>query len=383
MERFALAGAEIFDGAKRHPQSAVLVEGGRIRAVVPEGQIGADWPVQKLAGGLLAPGLVDAQVNGGGGVLLNDRRTCQGVTTICDAHARFGTTSLLPTLITDNPAVTEEAIAAVREAMKANVPGCLGLHLEGPFLSPERHGAHDPQLIRLMSDADADHLLALDIVPLLVTLSPERISPAIIRRLVEGGIIVSLGHSNATYDQVMAAVDAGAHGVTHLYNAMSPLTHRAPGLVGAALDSGSLWCGLIADGHHVHPAAIGVALRSKRPPGRIFLVTDSMSTIGSDLQVIELNGRKVYRREGVLMLEDGTLAGSDLDMMSAIRFMVQKAGVALDEALRMASAYPADFLKRSDIGRIAPAGWADLVHIDDSLDARGVWRRGVHVDGVA
>lgn len=379
MKRFALAGAEIFDGTARHRQSAVLVEGGTVRAVVPEADIAADWPVQRMAGGLLAPGFVDVQVNGGGGVLLNDRPTIEGVKIICDAHGRFGTTSLLPTLITDSPAVTKQAIAAIREAMKTRLPGCLGLHLEGPFLSPERHGAHDPQLIRLMSQADVDHLLALDIVPLLVTLSPERVSPAIIRRLVESGIVVSLGHSNATYDQVMAAVDAGARGVTHLYNAMSPLTHRTPGLVGAALDSVDLWCGLIADGHHVHPAAIGVALRAKRPPGRIFLVTDSMSTIGTDLQVIELNGRKVYRRDGVLMLENGTLAGSDLDMMSAVRFMVQKAGVALDEALRMAAAYPAEFLKRSDIGRIAPGARADLVHIDNTLKARAVWRAGVQM----
>jgi len=381
MERFALAGAEIFDGITRHRQSGVLVVGGIVRAVVPEAEIGADWPVQRLAGGLLAPGFVDVQVNGGGGVLLNDRPTIEGVKTICDAHGRFGTTSLLPTLITDSPALTEQAIAAIRGAIKAKLPGCLGLHLEGPFLSPERHGAHDAHLIRPMGQADVDHLLALDIAPLLITLSPERISPAIIRRLVEGGIIVSLGHSNATYDQVMAAVEAGARGVTHLYNAMSPLTHRAPGLVGAALESGDLWCGLIADGHHVHPAAIGVALRGKRQPGRIFLVTDAMSTIGSDLQVIELNGRKVYRRGGVLMLEDGTLAGSDLDMMSAVRFMAQKADVALDEALRMAAAYPAEFLKRSDIGRIAPGAQADLVHIDDALKARTVWRAGVPIDG--
>lgn len=381
MDRFALAGAEIFDGIARHRQSAVLVEGGVVRAILPETEVAADWPVQRLAGGVLAPGFVDVQVNGGGGVLLNDRPTIEGVKTICDAHGRFGTTSLLPTLITDNPAVTEQAIAAIRGAMKAKLPGCLGLHLEGPFLSPERHGAHDPQLIRPINQADVDHLLALDIAPLLVTLSPERIAPAVIRRLVEGGIIVSLGHSNASYDQVMAAVAAGARGVTHLYNAMSPLTHRTPGLVGAALDSGDLWCGLIADGHHVHPAAIGVALRAKRPPGRVFLVTDSMSTIGSNLQVIELNGRKIYRRDGVLMLEDGTLAGSDLDMMSAVRFMVQKADVALDEALRMAAAYPADFLKRSDIGRIAPGARADLVHIDAALEPRATWRAGVRMDG--
>jgi N-acetylglucosamine-6-phosphate deacetylase len=198
--------------------------------------------------------------------------------------------------------------------------------------------------------------------------------------LVDGGIIVSLGHSNATYEQVESAVQAGARGVTHLYNAMSPLTNRAPGLVGAALDSGELWCGLIADGHHVHPAAIRVALRSKRRPGRIFLVTDAMSTVGSDLQAIELNGRKVHRRGGVLMLEDGTLAGSDLDMMSAVRFMVRSAGIALDEAVRMASAHPAEFLGRCDIGRIAPGARADMVHIDDALKARAIWRAGVRME---
>ena len=376
MDRFALIGAEIFDGTARHHDSAVLVEAGKTCAIARAAEVGADWPMQRLGGGLLAPGFVDVQVNGGGGVLLNDRPTIDGIKRICDAHGRFGTTALLPTLITDTPEVTEQAIATICHAMKAGVSGCLGLHLEGPFLSPARHGAHDPDLMKLMNEADADQLLGLDIAPLLITLSPERISPSIIRRLVDGGIIVSLGHSDATYDQVMAAVDAGARGVTHLYNAMSPLTNRAPGLVGAALDSTDLWCGLIADGVHVHPAAIGVALRSKRPPGRVFLVTDAMSTIGSDLQVIELNGRKVHRRGGALMLEDGTLAGSDLDMMSAVRFMVQKADVALDEALRMASAYPAEFLGQSDIGRITPGARADLVHIDDALMAHALWREG-------
>ncbi|HEY7688340.1 MAG TPA: N-acetylglucosamine-6-phosphate deacetylase [Dongiaceae bacterium] len=380
MQRLALISAEIFDGTAYHRDSALLVEGGKVRALVPQSQIGSDWPAHRLAGGLLAPGFVDAQVNGGGGVLLNDRPTVDGIRTICDAHGRFGTTSLLPTLITDTPAVTEQAIATIGQAMKAKVPGCLGLHLEGPFLSPERHGAHDPDLMRLMSEADADRLLGIEIAPLLVTISPERVPAAIIRRLVDGGIIVSLGHSNATYEQVESAVQAGARGVTHLYNAMSPLTNRAPGLVGAALDSRELWCGLIADGHHVHPAAIRVALRSKRRPGRIFLVTDAMSTVGSDLQAIELNGRKVHRRGGVLMLEDGTLAGSDLDMMSAVRFMVRSAGIALDEALRMASAHPAEFLGRSDIGRIAPGARADMVHIDDALKARAIWRAGVRME---
>jgi N-acetylglucosamine-6-phosphate deacetylase len=379
MSRFAITGAEIFDGAKRRAQHAVVVEGAGILDVVPAAALPADMPVRRVTGGVLAPGFIDVQVNGGGGVLLNDAPTAGGLRTMCDAHARFGTTALLPTLITDSPGVTARAVAAVKQAIADAVPGCLGLHLEGPFLSPERRGAHDANLIRTMTEADVDEILGLDIETLLLTVSPERITPAIIRRLVQGGVIVSLGHSNATYDQILAAVDAGARGVTHLFNAMSPLTHRAPGLVGGALDSGELWCGLIADGHHVHPAAIGIALRAKRRPGRIFLVTDAMSTVGSDQQTIELNGRTIWRRNGALELADGTLAGSDLDMMSGVRYLVKQVGVELGEALRMASIYPAEFLRRSDLGRIAPGARADLVHIDHDFKAIATWRAGVQL----
>jgi N-acetylglucosamine-6-phosphate deacetylase len=377
MSRFAIAGAEIFDGAKRRAQHAVIVDGARILDVVPEAVVPGDLPVHRLGGGLLAPGFVDAQVNGGGGILLNDAPTADGVRTICDAHAQFGTTALLPTLITDSPAITARAVASVKQAMAGRTLGCLGLHLEGPFLSPERRGAHDASLMRTMTEADVDEILALGVETLLITLSPERIAPAIIRRLAQGGVIVSLGHSNATYEQIMAAVDAGARGVTHLFNAMSPLTHRAPGVVGGALDAGLLWCGLIADGHHVHPAAIGIALRAKRQPGRIFLVTDAMSTVGSDQQTITLNGRTVWRRNGALELEDGTLAGSDLDMMSGVHYLVKQVGVELGEALRMASTYPAEFLKRPELGRIAAGARADLVHVGDDLTAKAIWRAGI------
>ena len=379
MSAFAITAAEIFDGTRSHADHAVVIEHGRVADVLPRAQLGAGLRIEQLADGMLAPGFVDVQVNGGGGVLLNDAPTTEGVAKICNAHARFGTTSLLPTLITDTPEVTARAVAAVKQAMADGMPGCIGLHLEGPFLSPERHGAHDAQLIRQMSDADVDAILAMAIDTLLVTLSPERVPPRIIRRLADAGVIVSLGHSNATYDQIMAAADAGARGITHIYNAMSPLTHRAPGVVGAALDSGALWCGLIADGHHVHPAAIGIALRAKRQPGRIFLVTDAMSTLGSDIQEFDLNGRRIRRQDGVLVLEDGTLAGSDLDMMSAVRFLVQKMKLGLPEALRMAATYPAQFLGRADIGRIEKGARADLVHIDGGLQARATWRAGVRL----
>jgi N-acetylglucosamine-6-phosphate deacetylase len=377
MTQFALAGADIFDGTVIRADHAVLIQDGRIAALLPRAQLGADIRIEQLEGGLLAPGFVDVQVNGGGGVLLNDAPTREGVAKICNAHAKFGTTSLLPTLITDTPQLTAAAVTAVKHAIAGEMPGCVGLHLEGPFLSPEKRGAHDAQLIRQMDDADVDAILAMEIETLLVTLSPERVPARIIRRLVDGGVIVSIGHSNASYDQILAAVDAGARGITHLYNAMSPLTHRAPGVVGAALESGALWCGLIADGHHVHPAAISIALRAKRQPGRIFLVTDAMSTVGSDIREFDLNGRRITRRDGVLVLDDGTLAGSDLDMMSAVRFMVETIGLDITEAVRMASTYPADFLRRADFGRITEGARADLVHIDSALQAKAIWRAGV------
>jgi N-acetylglucosamine-6-phosphate deacetylase len=379
MSQFALAGAEIFDGAISRSDHAVIVKDGRVADVVPRAQLGADMRIEQLDGGVLAPGFVDAQVNGGGGVLLNDAPTPAGVARICDAHAKFGTTAMLPTLISDTPELTRRTIAAVRQAIADGLPGCVGLHLEGPFLSPERHGAHDAQMIRQMDDADVDAMLAIGIETLLVTLSPERVPPRIVRRLVDAGIIVSIGHSNATYDQILAAVAAGARGVTHIYNAMSPLQHRAPGVVGAALDSSDLWCGMIADGHHVHPAAIGIALRAKRRPGRIFLVTDAMSTVGSEIQEFNLNGRRISRSDGALVLDDGTLAGSDLDMMSAVRFMVQTIGLDMAEALRMAATYPADFLRRPDLGRIVKGARADLVHIDAKLQAKAVWRAGMRL----
>lgn len=373
----ALIDVDIFDGDSIRKDHAVVIRDGKVADLLPASQLGSDVAKERLEGHLLAPGFIDVQVNGGGGVLLNDAPTVNGVAKICDAHALFGTTSLLPTLITDTPALTAGAVHAVKQAIAARQPGCIGLHLEGPFLSPDKHGAHDVQLIRQMNDTDVDVLLGLGIETLLVTLSPERVPPQIIRRLADAGVIVSLGHSNASYDQVMAAADAGARGVTHLYNAMSPLTHRAPGVVGAALDSPVLWCGLIADGHHVHKAAIDIALRAKRGPGRIFLVTDAMSTVGSDVQTFDLNGRRITRKDGVLVLDDGTLAGSDLDMMSAVRFMVQSVGLDLQQALRMATTYPADFLGRTDIGRIAVGGRADFVLIDRDLQAKTVWRGGI------
>lgn len=373
----ALCGARVFTGERFVEDAAVLIDGERIADVVPVSTLPADVRRQDLGGGLLAPGFIDAQVNGGGGVLFNDTPTPDGIAAIAATHARFGSTGLLPTFVTDRPGPMAQAIAAAQAAVRARSPGVLGLHLEGPFLSRARKGAHDPALIRPMTDADVDALLGTGLPTLLLTVAAENASPAQIRRLADNGVTVSIGHSDASYEVAAAAADAGARGVTHLFNAMSQLGHRAPGVVGAALDHGGLWCGIIADGHHVEPAALRVALAAKRGPGRLFLVSDAMPPAGAPGDTFALTGRTVTRRDGRLTLADGTLAGSDLTMDQAVRFTVDHLGQPLAEALRMASLYPAVFLGLEGTrGRVARGFMADLVLLDGSLAVRRHWIAG-------
>ena len=378
---FALTGARIFAEPGWLDHHALVVVDGRIAGLPALAELPGDMPSQVLAGGSLVPGFVDAQVNGGGGILFNATPDAPSLARMAQAHAAAGgTTALLPTYITDHPAGMLAAIAAVREAMASHTPGVAGLHLEGPFIAKARAGAHDPALIRVMTDADVDALLACGITPLLLTLAPEIVAPRLITRLVEGGVIVSLGHSDASYDVAMAAADAGARGVTHVFNAMSQLHARAPGLVGAALDHGGLWGGVIADGHHSHPAALAAALRAKRGPARLFLVSDAMPPAGHSQPDFMLNGRLVRRHEGALRLPDGTLAGSDLTMHRALHYAVTQLGLPLEEGLRMASHYPAEFLRLDDQrGRITPGLRADLVHLDPALAIGAVWIAGERI----
>lgn len=375
----AYSGATIFDGELRHEHAVLLVQAGSVLGIVSEDDIPQDCTQHILADGMLAPGFIDLQVNGGGGVLLNDRPDLEAIRTICAAHAPFGTTSLLPTLITDTPEHRDTTLEAGIAAANAKVPGFLGLHLEGPHLSVARKGAHDPGLICSMSNEDLNTIKAArqSLPFLMTTVAPESVTNAQIAALTAAGILVSLGHSDAGFDTATAAAIAGAGAVTHLFNAMSPLGHREPGMVGAALHTESLYAGLIADGIHVHPAAIATALAAKRGPGRIFLVTDAMSTIGTDQLSFTLNGRVIRRDGGKLVLEDGTLAGADLDMISAVRFMVHSVGVAVDEALRMASLYPAMCLgANSRLGHLKAGAAADMIHFDQTLDIKSVWRGG-------
>ncbi|AGB43185.1 MULTISPECIES: N-acetylglucosamine-6-phosphate deacetylase [Mesorhizobium] len=378
-DRFALTGARIFDGDDWHEGAALVVRDGLVEAMLPQGALPGDIRAVDTGGGMLVPGFVDIQVNGGGGVMLNDHPDVASIETICRAHAPFGTTALLPTLITDTPAITAAAIAAGEAAALQKVPGFLGLHLEGPHLSIARKGAHDPALIRPMTDADQAMLIAArqKLPVLLTTIAPESVDPARVKALAKAGIIVSLGHSDTGHATAKAFAEAGASVVTHLFNAMSQIGNREPGLAGAAIDIGALSAGLIADGIHVHPATIRIALDAKQGPGRIVLVTDAMATIGTEMSSFTLNGRTIYRRDGSLRLADGTLAGADLDMISAIRFMHRTVGLELSEVLRMASLYPAQAIGQSHrLGRFANGTAADIVALSDNLDIGSVWIGG-------
>jgi N-acetylglucosamine-6-phosphate deacetylase len=374
----AFLGARIFDGEHWHDDAALLVDAGGVKAIVPRAAVG-DARVEPLDGGLLVPGFVDLQVNGGGGVLLNDVPTLAGITTICTTHAQYGTTALLPTLITDTPVVNAAAVAAGIAASEAKLPGFLGLHLEGPHLSIARKGAHDPKLIRPMDEVDLEALVAARtrLPNLLTTVAAETVTPAQIARLVAAGIVVSIGHSDARFAQVEAAAAAGASMGTHLFNAMSQIGNREPGLVGAMLADGRFHAGLIADGIHVAAESIGIALRAKRGPGRIFLVTDAMSMTGTDLTSFTLNGRTIFRANGALRLADGTLAGADLTMIDAIAFVNRTIGLSLEEALRMATVYPAVALGvAARHGRLGTGSAADFVHLSEALAVRSTWIAG-------
>lgn len=358
---------------------AVLLEGNRIVDIVPASDSRVrNAQIVDLRDQLLLPGFIDIQVNGGGGALFNDDPSVEAIRTIGAAHRRFGTTGFLPTLISDDLHVVSQAIGAVQAAVQTRVPGVLGIHIEGPFLNEARKGVHDASKFRELDDSSLELLASLDHGHTLLTLAPEMTTPAMIRKLVNAGVTVSAGHTNATYEQVRAALEAGLSGFTHLFNAMSQLSGREPGAVGAALEDRNSWCGVILDGVHVHPAVLRIALRS-RPRDRFMLVTDAMPGVGSDQKQFRLQGRTITVDGLVCFDQDGRLAGSNMDMASAVRNAVTILGIDLAEAVRMASLYPATFLRLDhELGRIAPGYRANLVVADDELNVVGTW-----VDGVA
>ncbi|MCI4592652.1 N-acetylglucosamine-6-phosphate deacetylase [Sphingobium sp. BYY-5] len=338
----------------------------------------ADGEALDLDGGWIVPGFIDTQVNGGGGVLFNDQPDVDTIARIGAAHAPYGTTAFLPTLISCPLPVIAQALEAVDQAIEQGVPGVVGIHVEGPFLNASRKGIHDAENFRPLDEEALTLLTAPRRGRVLVTLAPEQNDVAAIRALVEAGVIVSIGHSNATYAQARAAIDAGATGVTHLFNAMSPLHHREPGVVGAALENQALYCGLIIDGAHMHPAAARIALAA-RPLDRFLLVTDAMPSVGNAIKEFMLNGERITVKNGVCVNEAGTLAGSDLDMALAVR-NTHELGLSLRDAVAMAAANPAAFLGLgAERGMLAPGFRADFVWLDRELNVRGTWIGGKRV----
>ena len=375
----SFVGATIFDGFKRHLNSALIIMNNKVVEIIPEEKIDPETEQIVLAGGLLTPGFIDLQVNGGGGVLFNDNPSLENLKTICEAHAKLGSTSIMPTLISDSPKVNKQAISAVTDALDQQVNGLVGLHLEGPHLALSRKGAHKEGFIRPMKEFDCLELesLANKVPNLMLTIAPEAVSPEQITRLSNAGAIISLGHTDCTFNQAAEAVDAGATCATHLFNAMSPFGTREPGLVGAVLDSGKLFSGIIADGFHVNKISINLALRAKKGPGALFLVSDAMSTVGSDQKNLFLNDRLITRSQGKLILEDGTLAGADISLSDAVRYMVNEVGILQDDAIRMASLIPAKVLGvESEIGCLMPDARADFLWMKNDLEIEKVWVGG-------
>ena len=375
MNTHAIVADYVFDGCSVHDDASVVIEGSQIAALRPQSELPADLPIHRLPrGAWLAPGFIDLQVNGGGDVLFNNSPTPETIIAIAAAHRRFGTTAILPTFITDTREKTKVAICSAQKAMESE-PSVLGIHLEGPYLSPEKAGAHDPDLMRRPDDLDLKMLCADWEGKLLVTLAPERVPHGFISQLVAAGRVVSLGHSAATYEETCSAMAEGLNGFTHLFNAMRPLGSRAPGPIAAALESVDAWYGLIADGWHVSPAMLRLALRGLGHP---MLVTDAMPPVGGHHSSFQLYGKEINVAGGRCLRPDGTLAGAALDMATAIRNCIKLLHVPLQDALRFASRNPAEFIGVGhQLGRLAPGYRADIVAFDpDTLTIFATWVAG-------
>jgi N-acetylglucosamine-6-phosphate deacetylase len=372
----AISAPNIFDGNQFYQNHAVLIDDAMVVGISSLEMVPSDFTLERHSNGVLAPGFVDWQVNGGGGVLFNNETSVEGLKRIVKGHHTGGTTSLLPTIVSDTAETREQAVAAVRDYISSGEKGVLGLHLEGPYFASERRGTHDQAYLSAISEKDIAWLSSLSDFTLLVTLAPEILKAGQIKALCDHGVIVCAGHTDARGEQISQALREGLRGFTHLYNAMRPATGREPGVVGSALVDRNSWCGIIVDGHHVDPQMVRLAHLAK-PTGKLCLVTDSMATVGTQSNSFELYGSTITEQNGCLINSEGRLAGSAISMIEAVRNSHLDVGIELSECLRMASLYPATFLDIDDaFGLLKNNYRADIVHFNEQFKVLQTWVAG-------
>lgn len=379
---------QLFDGQRMHKNMHMKVEQGQIIGVEPALQ--SHWQADTTLNGMVSAGFIDIQVNGGGGVLFNDEQTPAALSRIMQGHAKYGTTAMLPTLITGSNKKMQRAADAVSEAVETSMPGIAGIHFEGPHLSLAKKGIHSAKQVRPMSDADLAIITRKDLGKVLVTIAPENVSPRAIKELVNEGVIVSLGHSGADIDTVLSAINAGAHCFTHLFNAMSGLTAREPGMISAALSDKRVSAGLIPDLQHVHPYNCKLAYQCLGPE-RLMLVTDAMAHVGSKMQTLPWLDSTITKADNKLTLDDGSLAGSCLDMASAVDNMytllsegvvASEQNTLLKDVLNMASKTPAKLMGLTHLGKLMPGYQADFVLLNQDFKVQASWINGEQFTGI-
>ncbi len=366
----------VFDGDVIRDNLALLIEEGKVAEIIKNTDLPSDNDRIDLNGELLVPGFIDVQVNGGGGVLFNKSANVGGIRAIAEAHRKFGTTSFLPTIVSDDFAIMKAGADAVAACLDDPESGVIGIHFEGPNLNVARKGAHNANKIRPLDDATFDLFTQRDLGKVVVTVAPETLPDGTIAKLGDAGVLVSAGHTNANHGQIQSALTDGLRGFTHLFNAMPAMESRGPGVVGAALDDPDTWCGLIVDGHHVDPVMMRVAQQAKAL-GKIMLITDAMPSVGADDACFELYNEMIEVRDGKCLTKDGVLAGSHLNMAAAVRNTIEMLHLSLEEALRMASLYPAAFLGLdNELGRIAPNYRTNFTLLNDKLEVTSTWISG-------